>query len=144
MSRAEDALEIGNLISAYESAMDAGDFTRAAGIMADAELTREGHPEVTRGADLAETYRNRLRLHDGSPRTRHVVTNLRYEFSADGTHATVHSYFTVLQAVPGELPLQVVSGGTYRDELDSTGGRWRFTGRHASVDFTGDTSRLYQ
>ena len=56
------------------------------------------------------------RYPDGTPRTKHVTTNLIVEVDDDAGTATGRSYFTVLQAVPG-LPLQPIVAGRYHDRF---------------------------
>ena len=83
--------------------------------------------------------RTTLRHGDGTPRTKHVTTNVVVEVDrAQGT-ATARSYFTVLQAVTGEPP----STGGRRPlsrPVRTYGGRWRFSGRHMILDLAGDLS----
>jgi hypothetical protein len=42
---------------------------------------------------------------DGTPRTKHVTTNIAVEVDEEAGTALARSYFTVLQALP-DLPLQ--------------------------------------
>jgi SnoaL-like domain len=82
-----------------------------------------------------------MRYEDGTPRTKHVTTNVVVEIDDAGEEATARSYFTVLQAVPGHLALQPIVAGRYRDRFERAEGRWRFTGRHMLVDLVGDVSQ---
>ncbi|MEY2643037.1 MAG: hypothetical protein RLZZ368_1684, partial [Actinomycetota bacterium] len=59
---------------------------------------------------------------------------------------TARSQFTVVQDVPGVLPLQVVASGRYHDRFESSDGViWRFVERVMLVDAHGDvTAHLKQ
>jgi len=78
------------------------------------------------------------RYPNGTPLTKHVTTNVMVDVDESGDTATARSYFTVLQAVPGELALQPIIAGRYRDHFERADGVWRFTGRHMVVDLMGD------
>ena len=82
-----------------------------------------------------------LRYEDGTPRTKHLTTNVIVEIDDGGASASARSYFTVLQAVPGHLALQPVVAGRYRDRFERAEGGWRFSGRHIVVDLVGDVSQ---
>jgi 3-phenylpropionate/cinnamic acid dioxygenase small subunit len=76
---------------------------------------------------------------DGTPRTRHVTTNLIIEADEDAGTAASRSYFTVFQQV-GDFPLQAVASGRYRDRFERRDGAWRFASREVSTDLVGDVS----
>ena len=59
---------------------------------------------------------------DGTPRTKHVTTNVRIELDDAAGTATARSYFTVLQAVEGH-GLQTIVAGRYRDRFERHDGR---------------------
>ena len=84
------------------------------------------------------TARTTRRYEDGTPRTKHVMTNVMVDVADDGESASSRSYFTVLQAVPGELALQPVIAGRYRHTY--TNGRRPLGGRHHAhhIDLVGD------
>jgi 3-phenylpropionate/cinnamic acid dioxygenase small subunit len=129
---------IADLVYAYAERIDDGDFEGVADLLADAEVTAEGTDLHLRGRDqVLALYVNGTRRHaDGTPRTKHVTTNLDVDEGAAA--ATARSYYTVLQAVPGELALQPIVAGRYRDRFERVDGRWRFAGRHLVVDLVGD------
>lgn len=137
-----DHEEISALLFAYAERIDAGDFGGVADLLAHAEVTFEGFDAARRGrTEVLALYEEGTRRHeDGTPRTKHVTTNVVVEVAADGSTAAARSYFTVLQAVPGELALQPVVAGRYHDRFERAEGRWRFTGRHMLVDLVGDLS----
>ena len=84
--------------------------------------------------------RTTRRYDDGTPRTKHVMTNVITEVADDGLTATSRSYFTVLQAVPGALALQPVIAGRYRHSYACVDGQWRVETMHIMIDLMGDLS----
>lgn len=135
--------EIYVLLYSYAELIDAGDFEGLGDLLAHAELTFEGFDQVRRGRDeVIDLYQHSTRRYpdDGTPKTKHVMTNVVVEIdeSAEPQTATARSYFTVLQAVPGALPLQPVVAGRYRDRFELAEGGWRFTARHMVVDLVGE------
>ena len=79
------------------------------------------------------------RYDDGTPRTKHLTTNLVVEVDDTRELATCRSYFTVFQQTD-EVPLQPIVAGRYRDEFRRTVD-WHFTRRHMIVDLVGDVSQ---
>ena len=77
---------------------------------------------------------------DGTPRTKHVTTNLLIEIDDAAGTATCRSYFTVLQEVPGSGRLQPITAGRYHDEFAEHDGSWRFTRRLIIRELDGDLS----
>ena len=132
--------EVTHLVYAYAERIDAGDFAGLADLFADGELTFEGSRDVRRGAAevLALYEASTRRYPDGTPRTKHVTTNVVVEVGPGGAAAAARSYFTVLQAVPGQLALQPVAAGRYRDRFARGPGGWHFSHRHICVDLVGD------
>ena len=131
---------IAALVYAYAERIDGGDFEGVADLLAEAEVTAEGTDRRWRGRDeVLRLYESGTRRHaDGTPRTKHVTTNLVVEVDEVSGTATARSYYTVLQAVPGELALQPIVAGRYRDRFERVRGSWRFAGRHLVVDLVGD------
>ena len=132
--------EIAALVYAYAERIDGGDFAGVADLLADAEVTAEGSDRRWRGrGEVLRLYESGTRRHgDGTPRTKHVTTNLVVDVDEEAGRAAARSYYTVLQAVPGELTLQPIVAGRYRDRFERADGRWRFVARHLVVDLVGD------
>jgi hypothetical protein len=85
---------------------------------------------------------------DGTPRTKHVVTNPIVDVDEDAGTATCRwghlplagDYYTVLQQTD-HFPLQVVVTGRYADRFERVDGRWRFSYRdYTKIDQVGDVS----
>jgi hypothetical protein len=130
-----------SLVHEYARRIDAGDLAGVAALFAGATFRAAGGP-VRRGAEeLLATLRRLVILHeDGTPRTKHVVTNLTVDVDVAAGTAAARSYFTVLQAT-ATLPLQVVIAGRYEDRFARDGARWRFADRLVHMDLVGDLSQ---
>jgi len=131
---------VADLVATYAERIDAGDFEGVADLLAAAEVTFEGYDDVRRGRDevLALYNATTRRYEDGTPRTKHLVTNLIVEVDEEAGTAASRSYFTVLQAVPGELALQPIIAGRYRHRFERVDGAWRIGALHMLVDLVGD------
>jgi ketosteroid isomerase-like protein len=137
MATSTDERDIANLIATYAEHVDSGDFAAVGTLLADAVFIGSG--ASVDGGDAIEAMLSHavIRYDDGTPRTKHVTTNLITEVAGD--RASTRSYFTVLQATPG-LTLQAIVAGRYHDRFERRDGRWRFTERRVHVDLVGDVS----
>ena len=132
----DDRAAVAALIFAYAERLDGGDLDGVAALFAGAEVRGERSGAVHRGAAaIAAFYRRTVVLYDGSPCTRHVITNLVIDL--DGDDATSRCAFTVLQARP-ELPLQTILAGRYHDRFARTATGWEFRERRILTDLVGD------
>ncbi|HXA13282.1 MAG TPA: nuclear transport factor 2 family protein [Mycobacterium sp.] len=136
--------EIANLLYSYAEYMDSGDFAGAASLFRHARLRvgDGGGGDGTVDADtMLSLWRGMVIVYpDGTPRTRHVVTNPIIEVDDAAGTATCRSYYTVLQQTDG-FPLQVIVTGRYHDRFERVDGRWRFAYRDYSlIDAAGDVS----
>lgn len=137
------ASAITELIYTYAERIDLGDFDGIGDLFANAEITAEGS-DVSWGGkeDVTAMYVGATRRYpNGTPNSKHVTTNLIVDVDEDAGTGSARSYFTVMQAVPGSLPLQPVICGRYRDSFERVDGAWRFTRRHMIVDLVGDLSQ---
>jgi ketosteroid isomerase-like protein len=137
----DSARAIENLVYAYAERIDAGDL---AGV---GELFRHGRVEaapgmVFEGADqVRKLYERATRLYaDGTPRTRHVTTNVIVEVNDAAGTGSARASYTVLQQTDA-LPLQPIIVGRYRDTFHRVDGEWCFDTRAMLVDLTGDLSQ---
>ncbi len=115
-----DGDRIRNLLGRYCDLMDAGDWPSVGVLFAHARLADEHGAELAAGAQaITAFYAAGTRLHDGSPRTKHLVTNTVLDApAADGT-VTARSSYLVLQATD-DLPLQPIITGRYVDRFASS------------------------
>jgi 3-phenylpropionate/cinnamic acid dioxygenase small subunit len=131
---------IENLIAAYAELVDDGDFAGLGALLAGATFIGGGAP-VT-GADAIEKmFGDTVIVYDdGTPRTRHITSNVAIEVDESAGTAVARAYFTALQALPG-LALQPIASGRYQDRFERRDGQWRFAERRVHVDLIGDVSR---
>lgn len=137
----DDATSIGNLIARYAELVDAGDFDGVADLLCDAGIGDGTSGPLLRGrqAIAAMFTATTRRYPDGTPKTKHVTTNLILDIAGDVGEASARSYWTVLQAVEG-LPLQPILAGKYHDRFERRDGTWRFAERRYLIDLVGDVS----
>ncbi len=136
----DDATAITNLLYRYAEAMDAGDFVAATDLFAHARLTLADGVHTDATGMLALLNDIVIVYPDGTPRTRHVVTNPIIDIDEASGTATARSSYTVMQQV-GDGPLHAIVVGRYHDRFGYIDDAWRFTERDYSlVDLTGDTS----
>lgn len=145
MGEPDDARTIEHLLHSYADAVDGGDFAAVGLLFAAGRIcgeTADGPVTLAEGSEAVETfYRSMVRLYDdGTPRTRHVTTNVTVEVDPDAGTALAASTYTVFQQTP-TLPLQAVIVGRYRDTFRRTGGTWSFETRTMAADLTGDLSQ---
>jgi len=129
------------LIVTYAERIDAGDLPGVAALF-DGAVYRSAQGGAYHGSRaVLEVLQQKVILHaDGTPRTKHVTTNLVVEIDEAGASATARSYFTVLQATE-RLPLQPIVAGRYHDRFVRAAGTWRFADRLIFMDLVGDLSQ---
>ena len=138
----DDWHAIETLIMTYAERVDLGDFAGVADLfdgatyrsaLGDDVMVQEGRDAVRNTFDTMVR-----RYPDGTPRTKHVTTNVMVEL--DGDTATARSYYTVMQQTD-VLPLQPIICGRYHDTFVNEAGTWRFSDRLIFSDLIGDLSQ---
>jgi hypothetical protein len=137
---AGDVHAITNLVHDLALAIDEVDGERIEALMARASFRLDDYPEVVGGAAYRRLIEHGMVLHEGSPCTHHLISNLSVQLDDDGVHATSLCSVTVLQAL-ADFPLQVVLSGRYHDSFARDAGGWHFVHRDMHVVLRGDTSR---
>jgi 3-phenylpropionate/cinnamic acid dioxygenase small subunit len=137
----ESEQAIKKLLFLYAELIDSGDLEGAAALFRHAKLRVLGQEELINSEELLALWRRVVRLYPcGTPRTRHVVTNVILDMDDRVGRAQVRSYYTVYQATEN-FPLQLIAAGRYRDEFEHIDGDWRFCFRDYSLlDMVGDLS----
>jgi 3-phenylpropionate/cinnamic acid dioxygenase small subunit len=136
----DSAQRVRNLLGEYCERMDLGDFDGVGALFADAALADEHGAELARGAGAVSAFfRAGTQLHDGSPRTKHLVLNTILDVDDAAGTATARSSYLVLQATAG-TELRPIITGRYRDTFVRGGTGWRFSERRFLVDLVGDLS----
>jgi 3-phenylpropionate/cinnamic acid dioxygenase small subunit len=136
--------QIANLLHRYAECIDTGDLEGAAALFQHARIRVGGpdpdHDTVDANRLLGIWKMLIIRYPDGTPRTKHVVTNPIIEVDEDAGTANCRSYYTVLQQTE-ELALQTIVTGRYHDLFECVEGRWRFSYRDLTlIDMVGDVS----
>ncbi len=139
-------IEILNLVYRYPELIDAGDFAGIGRMFRDATLVFEGPggvvaSEVTGSAAVQATFEQSTRRYpdDGTPHTRHVITNPIVDIDEEAGTATCRYYITVFQRTD-EFPLAPVWTNRYEDRLRKVDGEWRLEHRRGFAHLPGDTS----
>src|ERR1700757_4324102 len=122
MPRAET--EIANLLYLYAEFMDSGDFAGAANLFRHARLRLGGEGTGVVDSDtMLSLWRGLVIVYpDGTPRTKHVITNPIIDVDDGAGTAACRSYSTVLQQTD-DFPLQVIVMGRYHDRFERADGR---------------------
>lgn len=133
---------ISNLIGEYALRIDAGDFAGVGELFANATISTDMGTSMTGADEIRGMYEQWTRRYpdNGTPHTKHLVTNLIIDVDDDAGTGTCRTYYTVLQSTPA-LPLQPIITGTYRDTFERVDGVWRFASRYMTTDYVGDLSQ---
>ena len=136
-----DEGEITALVNSYALLLDAGDLDAVAELFEHSTWRSEPHGTVAHGiAEIRPIY-EKLRVYgDGTLRTKHLLTNMTVQLEPDGTTASSHCYWTVLQNAVPRQRIDVILSGQYVDKFEKVGGTWRFADRLIRVDLEGDQS----
>ncbi|MFA5495807.1 MAG: nuclear transport factor 2 family protein [Porticoccaceae bacterium] len=137
----DSAVAIYNLLYRYAELIDSGELELAADLFRHARIKVRHAGEPIGADDLLGIWRRLIRIYPcGTPRTRHLVSNIILEVDEDAGRAKTRSCYTVYQAIE-DLPLQLIAAGRYHDEFEWVDGNWRFCYRDYSLlDMVGDMS----
>lgn len=111
--------EIEKLIFAYAEYLDSGDLARVADLFAHGRI--QAAPGVVHegATQVRAMYDDAVRLHaDGTPRTKHLITNVAVDIGDDGQTAKACSSYTVQQMPMTEA---AIHSGLTRDLYVSLG-----------------------
>ena len=132
--------EILHLINSYTFLLDEGKYEAWAELFEHGEWSSEGTAPLKGKQQMLDMLDQVLIIHpDGTPRTRHLMTNIDLDIDEAQGVATNKSYVTLLQQTD-ELPLQVILSGGYSDRFERVDGKWRFAKRMITNVFYGDMS----
>ena len=143
MTTFDDWHAIQTLLVTYAECVDAGRLADAAALFEHASyrVVRDDQPDPVhaQGAAAVEKFFAITRLYsDGTPRTKHVITNVDIRLAGDT--ATSRCTVTVFQQTD-VLPLQPIASGHYHDRFERVGGGWRFAERELRNFLYGDRSQ---
>ena len=137
----EDHYEIEQLLFKYPEYADTGNFAAVGELFAHCEMIVPGQPNYK--APSAEAYTEyytswvRLFPDSGTPKTRHVMSNISIAYDGPQDRAKARSYVSVFQRT-NKLPLQPIVVGTYLDKFTKGDGKWRFVERFEDMELIGD------
>ena len=134
---------INTLMMTYSELLDGGRFEDFAALFEHATYRIEHagaeHVSEYRGAAEVLGFAKQTRVYeDGTPRTKHAITNVNIQL--DGDQATATCYVTVFQQTE-VLPLQPIASGRYLDRFERVDGTWRFADRLITGFLLGDRSQ---
>jgi len=135
--------KIENLLYIYGERIDLGDLEGIADMFVHASILAPAvGAKVTGREEVLAMYRSSTRLYEdnGTPHTKHVITNPIIEIDEAKGLASARSYFTVFQVVD-DFPLQPIIAGRYHDRFERVDGTWRFAERIMLPELFGDLSR---
>lgn len=130
-----------NLLFKYAELIDSGDLVHAAELFRNAEIKTQLYEHLIGEKELLATWQRLIKMYPcGTPRTRHIVTNVILDIDDSLCTAFSKSYYTVYQ-LTDQLPLQLIASGRYHDKFYFSGGEWNFSYRDYSLlDMVGDLS----
>lgn len=124
-----EASKITNLVYRPAALIDSGDLTCAAALFRQAQIQLSDNASWIDHQDLLSVWQIQFpATEDGSPGTRHLITNPIIEIDAEQGTATCHSNYCIMQ-LGGPQPLQLSESGQTLDRLVRQDGEWRFDSR---------------
>ena len=134
-----DERAIERILFRYARCVDSADWDGLGELFRYGQVLTAGTDGAATGSDaVSDVWRTVNRVYpDGTLRTRHLLTNIIVDVSADSDSANADAYFVVFQATP-ELPLQPIVGGRYEDTFQKVDGVWWFKQMKIHVDLVGD------
>jgi len=136
-----DREQILGLLNRYSYTVDSGDLDGFVALYEKAEMYVEGTPPKRGSKEIFDNVVSNVILHeDGTPRTRHISSNIELSIDEVAGTAKGQRYLTVIQQTE-TLPLQVIFSGHYHDEFVRENGSWRFSRTVVTNPFVGDTSQ---
>jgi len=129
--------DVAALLARYAELIDLAEWDALGELFPDGSLSGPDGKAFAHGAnEVSSFFRSNTLLYDGSPRTKHLVTNIVVDESA----LTARSSYVVLQSVSG-FPLQPIIAGRYHDAFEcDEHAQLRFKDRRFFVDLEGDLS----
>ncbi|MEM8937357.1 MAG: nuclear transport factor 2 family protein [Pseudomonadota bacterium] len=130
--------EIMKLLNRYCHAIDTGNFDDFVDLFDKASWTTPGAPVFKGREEITKEVVGRIkRYEDGTPKTKHVMTNVELDIDEDAGTANGQRYVTVLQGTD-KLPIQPIFSAHYYDAFVREGGKWRFDSTRMDYALVGD------
>ena len=138
-----DFEEITALVHRYAELLDGGDIDGVVKLFDDADWRSDSTGEVRRGREQIKAVYDRIVLYDGTPKTRHLMTNLTIDLVDGASEATGRCCYTVLQGIDAGSPIETILAGRYHDRYRRGPNGWQFAERVFIMDLVGDLSRHF-
>jgi len=122
-----------DLMNLYCYAIDRGDLKTFGRLFKGAQWIAEGQVPGPEAAN------NLIIYADGTPRTKHTLSNIQVDVHEQAGTAKARSYVTVFQQTD-DFPLQVIFAGDYFDDFVCIDGAWQFLRREIKFSLIGDMS----
>ena len=130
---------ITHLINQYGFTIDTGDLQSFAALFADGVWEVEGSEPCVGSQQVLDALATVRIYDDGTPRTKHVISNLDLAIDEAGDSAQSQCYITLFQQTD-DFPMQAIFCGHYFDEFVRIDNRWRFSHRLIKNMLVGDLS----
>ena len=131
--------EILHLINRYAFTIDTGDLEGFASLFEYGEWIKEGAEPIAGRQQVLEAI-SRIRIYeDGTPRTKHVTSNIDINVDEEAGTAKSECYVTVFQQTES-FSLQPIFSGHYFYDFARVDGSWWFTKRVIRYGLVGDLS----
>ncbi len=140
----DDHEELTQLVHRYAELLDTGRLAEVAELFARATWRTGATGEALTHEQVRAVYDRVILYEDGTPRTKHLITNLTLRVDADAGSASGSCYFTVIQGVEPGKPIQTILSGRYTDRFAKDEHGWYFTDRLFTPDLIGDQSSHFR
>ncbi len=136
-----DKEEIMSLLNRYSHTVDGGDIDGFVALYDKGEWYVADTPPNRGSKAVFDNVLSKVIIYaDGTPRTRHVNSNIELQIDEKDGTAAGQRYVTVLQQTDS-LPLQAIFSGHYHDEFVKENGKWRFAKTVIHRPLVGDISQ---
>ncbi len=136
-----DRDQILSLLNKYSHTVDGGDIDGFVALFEKGEWYVEGSTPNRGSKEIYDNVLSKVIIYKcGTPRTRHVNTNIELSIDESAGTAKGQRYVTVLQQTDS-LPLQPIFSGHYFDEFVKEDGKWRFAKTIIHRPMVGDMSQ---
>jgi hypothetical protein len=135
-----DLGDITTLVHSYALLLDQGEMDAVAALFEHSTWRSDQRDAVLRGSEEVRPVYEKLKTYEGSPRTKHLITNLTIEVESEGITASAHCYWTVLQSAGPGRPIDIILTGQYVDKFEKVEDTWRFADRFIKTDLASDGS----
>lgn len=152
LKRFEAREQIENILLNYTDALDSGDLKRFSDIFERGSLIIQPAGFTITGAEAnLEAVRHAVIFYDANgnpvtkwiedeghtPRTSHIISNIRFSFDKAVENAEVHSYLTVYQTITEP---KIIVSGRYHDVFKCHNDMWHLSERNVYLTHMGDVS----